>query len=102
MELGYFKAAAHLCLSLLQEQPELAKGRLSDVIIAMFAACFINFAGSYTLGEPPHPVIVTIRDSKDYIRVLLYCYSTTITGWGGGGPPSLYLVAIHCRLRIDL
>ena len=24
------------------------------------------------LGGPPHPVIVTIRDNKDYIRVLLY------------------------------
>ena len=31
--------------------------------------------------DPPHPVIVTIRDSRDYIRVLLYSY-TTITGWG--------------------
>ena len=30
----------------------------------------------------PHPVIVTIRDNKDYIRVLLYSYYTTITGWG--------------------
>ena len=29
----------------------------------------------------PHPVIVTIRDNKDYIRVLLYSYYTTITGW---------------------
>ena len=28
----------------------------------------------------PHPVIVTIRDNKDYIRVLLYSYYTTITG----------------------
>ena len=66
----------------------------------------------------PHPVIVTIRDSRDYIkvlrdnrdyikvlrdnrdyirvlrdnrdyiRVLLYSYYTTITGWGG--PPNLY------------
>ena len=34
------------------------------------------------LGGPPHPVIVTIRDNKDYIRVLLYSYYTTITGWG--------------------
>ena len=33
----------------------------------------------------PHPVIVTIRDNKDYIRVLLYSSYTTITG--GGGPP---------------
>ena len=30
----------------------------------------------------PHPVIVTIMDNKDYIRVLLYSYYTTITGWG--------------------
>ena len=32
--------------------------------------------------ETPHPVIVTIMDNKDYIRVLLYSYYTTITGWG--------------------
>ena len=31
----------------------------------------------------PHPVIVTIRDTRDYIGVLLYSYYTTITGWGG-------------------
>ena len=30
----------------------------------------------------PHPVIVTIRDNRDYLRVLLYSYYTTITGWG--------------------
>ena len=30
----------------------------------------------------PHPVIVTIMDNRDYIRVLLYSYYTTITGWG--------------------
>ena len=62
------------------------------------------------LGGPPHPVIVTIRDNRDYIRnnreyirdnrdyikenrdyirdnrdyisVLLYSYYTTVTGWG--------------------
>ena len=34
------------------------------------------------LGGPPHPVIVTIRDNRDYIGVLLYSYYTTITGWG--------------------
>ena len=28
----------------------------------------------------PYPVIVTIRDSRDYIRVLLYSYYATITG----------------------
>ena len=32
----------------------------------------------------PHPVIVTIRDSKDYNKVLLYSYYATIRG---GGPP---------------
>ena len=30
----------------------------------------------------PHPVIVTIGDNRDYIRVLLYSYYSTITGWG--------------------
>ena len=30
----------------------------------------------------PHPVKVFIRDNRDYIRVLLYSYYTTITGWG--------------------
>ena len=30
----------------------------------------------------PHPAIVVIRDNQDYIRVLLYSYYTTITGWG--------------------
>ena len=27
----------------------------------------------------PHPVIVPIRDNKDYMRVLLYSHCTTIT-----------------------
>ena len=36
----------------------------------------------------PHPVIVATRDSKDNIRVLLYSYYTTVTGWGG--PPKVY------------
>ena len=43
-----------------------------------------NAEGSY-LRWTPHPEIVTIRDNRDYIRVLLYSYYTTITGWGGGG-----------------
>ena len=30
----------------------------------------------------PQPVIVTIWDYRDYSRVLLYSYYTTITGWG--------------------
>ena len=29
-----------------------------------------------------HPVIVSIRDNRDYIRVLLYSHYTTFTGWG--------------------
>ena len=33
---------------------------------------------------------MAIRDNKDYIRVLLYSYYTTITGWGG--PPKRYIV----------
>ena len=51
-----------------------------------------------SLGGPPLPVIVTIGDNRDYIRVLSYSYYTTITGWGvllrqsvlrwlGGGSP---------------
>ena len=35
-----------------------------------------------SLRWTPHPVIVTIRDNRDHIRVLLYSYYTTITGWG--------------------
>ena len=30
----------------------------------------------------PQPVIVTIRDERDYIRALLYSCYTTITRWG--------------------
>ena len=33
-------------------------------------------------GCIPHPVIVTIMDNQDYIRVLTYSYCSTITGWG--------------------
>ena len=40
-------------------------------------------------GPPTCPVLVAIRDFNDYIRVLLYSYYTTITGWGG--PPNLWL-----------
>ena len=35
-----------------------------------------------TLSGPPHPVLVTIPDNKDYSRVLLYPHYTTITGCG--------------------
>ena len=37
---------------------------------------------SNNLGGPPHPVIVAIRDSEDYTKVVLYSHYTTITGWG--------------------
>ena len=36
----------------------------------------------YILGGPLNPGIVTIGDNRDDIRVLLYSYYTTITGWG--------------------
>ena len=39
----------------------------------------------------PHPVIVTIRDNKDLIRVLFYSYYTTITGSG-----VLLLYTVYC------
>ena len=45
----------------------------------------------------PHPAIVTIRDNREYIRVLLYSYYTTTTGWGG--PPNIYGeqgLCVHC------
>ena len=52
----------------------------------MFQACSPIFGlGLYctlNLRWTPHPVVVTIRDNKDHIRVLLYSYYTTITGWG--------------------
>ena len=41
----------------------------------------INSEQQYRLGEPPHPVIVIIRDNRDFMRVLLYSHYTTTTGW---------------------
>ena len=40
------------------------------------------YVGIVCFRWTPHPVIVTIMDNKDNIRVLLYSYYTTITGWG--------------------
>ena len=40
------------------------------------------FRKPYYSGGRPNPVIVAIRDNKNYIRVLLYSYYTTIAGWG--------------------
>ena len=48
------------------------------------------------LGGPPHPVIVTIRDNRDYIKVLLYSYYTTITGWG------VLLMLLSCHVPMLL
>ena len=36
----------------------------------------------------PHPEIETTRDNANHTRVFLYSYYTTITGWGGRGPPN--------------
>ena len=35
------------------------------------------------LRRTRHTVLVTIKDDKDHIRVLLCSYYTTITRWGG-------------------
>ena len=58
----------------------------------------VGFEGFSVLGGPwsarsklsqwgylrwtPHPVIVTIGDIRDSIRVLIYSYYATMTGWG--------------------
>ncbi len=42
----------------------------------------------------PHPVIVTIRNNEDYIKVLLCSHYTTITGVGG----VLLNYPFQCRL----
>ena len=34
------------------------------------------------LQVDPHPVILTIRDNGDSIRVLVYSYDITLTMWG--------------------
>ena len=41
-----------------------------------------DLARLVSLRWTPHPVIMTIRHNRGYIRVLLYSYYTTITGWG--------------------
>ena len=60
----------------------------ASLIFEDFCRCAAFVLGEHLLGwvnGNPHPVIETIRNSKYYIRVLLYAYYTTITGWGG--PP---------------
>ena len=41
------------------------------------------------------PVIVARKDNKDYIRVLLYSYYATITGWG-------VLLIQDCQRRVAI
>ena len=42
----------------------------------------VSISHEVNIRGTPHPVIVVIRDNRDYIRVLSYSYYTTITGWG--------------------
>ena len=55
----------------------------------------------------PHAVIVTIRDNKDYIRVLFYSCYTAITGWGvllthmlGDSQPALDIEHVFLRVPV--
>ena len=41
--------------------------------------------------EPPHKIMLTMRDNGDYNRVLLYSYYNTGTGWG------VYLYKVYLR-----
>ena len=50
-----------------------------------------RFPSNPLIRWTPHPVIVTIRDNRDHIRVLFYSYYTTITGWGGAPPNPLII-----------
>ena len=43
----------------------------------------------------PQPVMVTIRDNSDYIRILVFSCCITITGWGGIQYSILKVVTIH-------
>ena len=50
----------------------------------------------------PHPVIVTIGDNKEYIRVLLYSRCSTIAGWGVLLNHSLSSEALRLGIRLLL
>ena len=45
------------------------------------------------LKRTPHPFIVTRMGDKDYFKVLLYSYYTTIKEWGS--PPTLPFLEAH-------
>ena len=47
----------------------------------------------HALGGPPHPVIVTIGDNRDYSRVLLYSY--LFHYYRVGGPPKACYMPRH-------
>ena len=53
-----------------------------DICYISFLLVGLSIHEQIYIRRTPHPVIVTMRDKKDYIRVLLYSYYTTITGWG--------------------
>ena len=55
---------------------------ISSMVCASILMQVLTFFWSIYLRWTPHPVIVTIRDNRDYIRVLVCSYYTTITGWG--------------------
>ena len=42
----------------------------------------IRLLSGILFRRTPHPVTVTVRANKDYMRVLFYSYYTTITRWG--------------------
>ena len=42
----------------------------------------------------PQPVIVIIRDHKDYIKDLLHSYYATISGWGVRLSPKFYIYTL--------
>ena len=72
--MGLYRGSIFYILPALWEAPQ---------ILALPSGEMINMnLSNVDLRWTPHPVIVTIRDNRDYIRVLLNSYYTTITGWG--------------------
>ena len=60
------------------------------IILIVLPATYFRTRRNKSIGYlrwTPHQVIVTIGDNRDCIRVLLFSYYTTITGWG---PPKGY------------
>ena len=60
--------------------PKDSNSPMEVTLIDLRAQCrYFFILGS--LRWTPHPVIVAIRDNMGYIKVLLFSYYTTITGW---------------------